>query len=353
VLEVGQIRARLLAVTTTILVIAALKLGQVVILPLVTAMFLIILIWPVYAWLEKYTPRWVAFLGSMLALLLVLGVFVGLFALSASQLAEHMDDLRGQTQEVAGQVKDWAERHNLPVPGGSEEGASGLENATPFLMQVVRRVQSMVGLLALVVGFLMLGLLEVNDYHDKIRKHLHQGTGDTLLDVSRESANRMRRYILALTLTCIVSGVASGVFALIIGLKLALLWGLLSFLLNYIPTLGPLVAVFPPTLFALLDSDGYGFVAGVFLGMGAIQFLIGNFIDPKIEGWALALSPVAVLLAIVFWGWLWGVLGALLAVPITMVIVIVCQQFEQTKWIAALLSEKDKKSSENENKSKD
>ena len=131
----------------------------------------------------------------------------------------------------------------------------------------------------------------------------------------------------------------TGLFTLIMGLDLALLWGVTAFLLNYVPTLGPAAAIVPPTVFALLQFGGIERAAGVFFGVGAIQFLIGNFVDPKIEGRAVALSPVVVLFAVVLWGWIWGVLGALTAVPLTVTIVIVCQHFDGTRWVAALLSE--------------
>ena len=77
--------------------------------------------------------------------------------------------------------------------------------------------------------------------------------------------------------------------------------------------------------------------------MGAIQFVIGNFVDPKVEGRVLSLSPLVVLVAVVFWGWMWGVFGALLAVPLTVLLVGVCERFERARWISALLSEDDRR----------
>lgn len=144
--------------------------------------------------------------------------------------------------------------------------------------------------------------------------------------------------MLALSITSAISGVATAVFAAAVGLDLALMWGFTTFLLNYIPTLGPLVAVIPPSLFALFQFEGLGRPALVFLGIGAIQFFIGNFVDPKIEGRVLSLSPFVVLFGIVLWGWIWGVFGAFLAVPLTAAIVIVCREFESTRWIAVMLS---------------
>jgi len=99
------------------------------------------------------------------------------------------------------------------------------------------------------------------------------------------------------------------------------------------------VAVIPPTLFALVQFDGPGRVLAVFLGMGFIEFAIGNFVDPKIAGRFMSLSALVALWVIAFWGWVWGILGALLGIPLTVAVVIICSHFDGTRWIAALLTD--------------
>jgi AI-2 transport protein TqsA len=153
-----------------------------------------------------------------------------------------------------------------------------------------------------------------------------------------EIASQFRQYLIAITLSSALAGVAAGMFAFAMGVDLALLWGVISGLLNLIPTVGPAISVVPPTLFALLQFDGLARPAGVFLGLGLIQFLFGNFIDPKIGGRVMSLSPFLVLFAVVFWGWLWGSLGALIAMPLMAAVIIGCRQFESTQWIAMLFS---------------
>jgi predicted PurR-regulated permease PerM len=111
-----------------------------------------------------------------------------------------------------------------------------------------------------------------------------------------------------------------------------------SGLLNLIPTIGPAISVIPPTLFAILQFDGLARPAAVFAGLGVIQFFLGNFVDPKIGGHVMHLSPFLVALAVVFWGWVWGSLGALIAMPLLAAVVITCRQFDSTRWIAMLVS---------------
>ena len=124
-----------------------------------------------------------------------------------------------------------------------------------------------------------------------------------------------------------------------IGLELWWLWGLLNFLLNYIPTLGSFLGVIPPALFALVQFDGdWSMVLAAVGVVGGVQLVMGNWIDPLVQGKALELSPLVVLFTVTFWGWVWGVAGALIAVPLTVLIALVCAESERTRWIAILLA---------------
>jgi predicted PurR-regulated permease PerM len=119
-------------------------------------------------------------------------------------------------------------------------------------------------------------------------------------------------------------------------------WGFLAFLLEYVPTIGSLLAVVPPTLMAVAqaagDGGGFGRVGLVFAAFGALQITLGNVIDPKLEGRLMALSPLGVLVAIVFWGWLWGAIGALLAVPLTVALAIAARHVPGMRGVATVLA---------------
>ena len=141
----------------------------------------------------------------------------------------------------------------------------------------------------------------------------------------------------ARTVVAILQGVSAWLVALLLGLDFALVWGLIAALLNFIPSVGSVLAVIPPTLFATVQFDGWARPLGVLAAMAPLQIVLGYFVDPKIEGRFLRLSPLFVLFSIVFWGWLWGVAGALLGVPIMVALVIVLDELPQTRWLAAML----------------
>lgn len=333
-------RSPLLATIATILVIVAMKLGEPVFLPLVLSIFLMIIGWPIQSRLEKRAPRWVAYVATLLVILAAATIIAVAFTWSVQRLTVRGPQLAERFHELSDQAMIWAQTRNLPVSAEMtpERLASRLH---PYMQVAVARLYTTVAMLGLVLAYLALGLLEVRDFEAKVERRLRHRLGDQLLDTAAAISHKVRRHLVALSISSAVSGLITGIYAAALGLDLAVIWGIVTFLLNYIPTIGPLIAVVPPTLFAFLQFEGIDRPLAIFAGIGTIQFVMGNFVDPKIEGRVLSLSPLVVLFSVVFWGWLWGIFGAFLAVPLTMAIVVTCQQFDNTRWVAALLSDID------------
>ncbi len=158
-------------------------------------------------------------------------------------------------------------------------------------------------------------------------------------DVGARIRISMERYLWVQTATSLVITALTFVTLSLIGLDNALFWSFLIFFLNYIPTIGSLAAVVLTTAVALVQFPTLGPVLAVFMGVSAWQFLIGNFVQPRMTGDSLNLSAVVVLLALSIWGAMWGIVGAFLSAPLTVMLMIVLAQFRSTRWIAILLSE--------------
>lgn len=139
-----------------------------------------------------------------------------------------------------------------------------------------------------------------------------------------------------MTLTSFLTGILTSIWCLIVGVDLFFVWGLIAFVLNYVPTLGSIIAVIPSTLVALIFS-GVGRCIATLIGLAIIQVIMANFVDPRVQGKSLQLSPFIALVSIAFWGWVWGIPGAILGVPMTISIILFCQEFKVTRGISIVL----------------
>jgi predicted PurR-regulated permease PerM len=146
-------------------------------------------------------------------------------------------------------------------------------------------------------------------------------------------------YIRLKTQVSLLTGVIGYIFLLVMGVDAAFFWAFLIFALNYIPTIGSLTATLFPAIFSLVQFGELEPFLIILVGLGVIQWFIGNVLEPKIMGRTLNLSPLVTILALIIWGEIWGITGMLLSVPITVVMVIIFSQFESTKPLAILLSE--------------
>lgn len=142
------------------------------------------------------------------------------------------------------------------------------------------------------------------------------------------------------TFVSLITGVASYLTLLLIGVQSPAFWAFLIFLLNFIPTVGSLIATLFPAAFSLLQFGELTPFLLVLIIVGAIQVVVGNFLEPKIMGSSMNISPLVTIIALSLWGIIWGVIGMILSVPITVIMIIVMAQFESTRKVAILLSEK-------------
>jgi AI-2 transport protein TqsA len=137
------------------------------------------------------------------------------------------------------------------------------------------------------------------------------------------------------TLASISTGFA---YSLSVGLDLGIAWRVISFVLNYVPYIGTLVAIVLPVIFSTIQFESWQMPVIVFGGLFIIQFLIGNYLEPMIAGKALSVSPFAMPVAFFFWGFLWGMRGAFIVLPMTIALITLCEQSSSARWIVRLLS---------------
>ncbi|MDR0764992.1 MAG: AI-2E family transporter [Synergistaceae bacterium] len=207
-----------------------------------------------------------------------------------------------------------------------------LGNMTGFLI-------NWLGNLAMVMVFLIFMLLESPYMKNRLNAAFTGENGETVARVSDKIVSQISKYLRTLTVISFSTGVCVWFALWLIGVEFAIMWGVLAFVLNFIPTLGSIVASVPPILVAIVQYYPNPTPAALAsLALLAIQFTIGNILTPKIMGDTLDLSPVVILISLMFWGIIWGVVGALLSVPITVMIKIICENVAGLDFVAVLMS---------------
>ena len=333
-MDKNRIVVVLLAVLTLIAVGVVLKVARVVILPLVIAWLLSYILSPLIRVMERL--RIPATLGVLLVLFLLLGVcfLSGYFIYSSvSGFAEAFPKYQARLSEIAGTLTSSL---NLPpdlfnnLDMGNKIGA--------FVIRLSGTFVSFVSNLVTVLIFLVFMLLAKPYFKYKIRKAFLPAQADRVSHIVNSISGQIGRYLIVQFLISLVTGLLVWLALTLIGVDFAITWGALAFFLNFIPNVGSIIASIPPILIALVQfyPDLWPAVLTL-LCVLAIQMVIGNFISPKVMGERLNLSPVVILVSLLFWGWLWGVVGALLSVPIAAAIMILCENVEALHPIAVLM----------------
>lgn len=317
-----------------VLACAALYFASSVFAPLTFALFILAIVWPLQQRLEQTMPKGLALFITLTVTVVVMVLFLSMIAWALSAVGDWLLNNVQRFQTMYVQATDWLEGHGIFVAGTLAERFDVLWLLRLF-KEIAWRINRLAGFGILVFVFLMMALLEVRQFGAKLAS---LQSGDKLAHASVEIAAKFRRYMLVRTLLSILTGLAIWGFALLAGLEPAIAWGLLAFALNYIPFIGPFVATLLPAVFAVAQLDTWQAVIVVFIGLTAIQFLIGNYLEPLAAGAALSISPLAVVFAVFFWGLLWGIPGALIGVPITLTIIAIAAEYPSSRWVSTLLS---------------
>ena len=332
----------MLALCTAVLVFAGLYFARSILAPVAFALFVIAVVWPLQRTLETRIARLLALVATLVATLLVVTVLGYLIVWAFGTVGRWLIDNALRLQALYMQWTDWLEAHGILVTSFLIENfnAGWLIRA---VQEIGGRLHGLLTFVLITFVFTALGLLEVDIARKNIESLRNKEAARTILQASTLIADKFQRYMLVRSAMSVLTGLVVWAFALLAGLELATAWGVIAFVLNYIPFIGPLVATVFPTIFALVQFGSWQLAAIVFLALNLIQFLIGSYLEPRIAGAALSLSPFVVLFAVFFWAFLWGIPGAFIGVPIVIAALTLCEQRESTRWIAALLSGRERR----------
>lgn len=188
------------------------------------------------------------------------------------------------------------------------------------------------------------GLLGAITQYDQTISYL-VGTSGKDNKKSLEVFNRIKdsvgSYIKVKTLVSVMTGIAIGLICWFFGIDYAVLWGFLALVLNYIPYIGSLIAIIPPLVLGIIDSSSVSQVLVIFLCLEGVQLIMGNIVEPKLMGDSFSMNTVAVLFGFVFWAFLWGTAGMLLAVPLTFLFKVILENMSDAGVVVRLMEKKD------------
>jgi AI-2 transport protein TqsA len=324
-----------------VIVIAGLHVAAPFLVPMVTAAMLAIICSPMVRELgRRRVPRAVAVVMVVVALLLGLGLAGALVGSSVAGFREQIPGYQKRFAELVSELtawlynKGWISQASRLVDALEPQNliGKGFELAGGWFTAVTELVEKAL----LVTLALVLILLE----GETVPRRLRALSKNPLADISHfeRIASDVQSYLAIKSVLSIITGALIGGWAAVLGIDFALLWGLLGFLFNYIPNIGAVIAAIPPTILALL-LRGPGVALAFFGGTVAVHMLIGNLLEPMWMGRKLGLSITVVLVSLLFWGEVWGPVGMLLSVPLTMVIKILLEHSKDHRHLAALLDE--------------
>ena len=316
-----------------VILVAGLKAGRPLFVPLILSIFFALMGIPAVSYLRrKGLPDWAAVTLVVMAIgLLLLGLALAV-GVSATGFVHALPKYKARLATQTARLEHWLAARGYAVELTRE---SLFRNVSPGTIMglvggTVRGLAAALSNLVLVFLTVVFILAEATGMPAK----LAAAFGD--LSHFDRMAQDVKQYLAYKTWISLATGVCLGLWVWLLGVDFPLLWGVLAFLLNYVPNIGSIVAAVPPVLLAVVQF-GVGRALLVAGGYVAVNMVIGNVIEPMVLGRKLGLSSLVVFLSLVFWGWLWGPVGMLLSVPLTMVVKLTLEHTEHYRWVSVLL----------------
>ena len=324
-----------------VVVIYGMQMMSVLLVPFLIAAFLALITVRPMLWMQTHrVPSILAALIIVTMLMLVLAVVGAILGTSIAEFTAALPAYQARLDVIIAGVFDFIVRNSNVDESIESLGdmidpgfAMGLVAA---LLNSLREVLTNTFLIVFTMIFI---LLEASTAKTKFEAAFGR-RADTLENV-RDFMQNLGRYLGIKTVISMATGLCAGLLTWSLGLDFPLLWAMLAFLLNYVPTIGSIIAAVPAVLLALIQI-GPGAAGATALGFIGINVVFGNFLEPRLMGYGVGISPLVVFIGLVAWGWIFGPVGMLLSVPLTMTLKMALESDDRTRWVAILIgSERD------------
>ena len=329
----------LLVAGAFVVVVAGLKSASNLVTPFLLAVFIAVLVVPPLQYMRSHgLPGWAAMLVVVATLVGAGSAVVGLFSGSLSDFNASLPSYQERVKGLTGELDIWLDSIGIHV---SRQALNSVIDPGRIFGMATELIRGLGGVLTnafLILLTVIFILFEANSLPSKLRAALRQP--EASLNHLHEVMHTINRYMFLKFCTSVLTGVLLWAWLSFLGVDFPAMWGMLAFLLNFVPTIGSIIAGVPPVMLALIQL-GVEDALLVTIGYMLVNIGIGNFLEPRVMGQGLGLSTLVVFLSLIFWGWVLGPAGMFLSVPLTMALKIALGANTQTYPIAVMLGPAD------------
>lgn len=323
-----------IVMASVVIVLAGIKSASSIIIPFLLSLFIAIILTPAYNFFKsKRVPDGVALIVVIGFFLLFIGSVAKLVGTSVVDFSANIDVYTQKLNEIYASLLEYSKNLGLDLPLNDFTNVLSTKKIMIFVSSILQGMGSIFTNGFVIILTVIFMLLESGHFIDKI--DFADGEKETVSHL-KMIVEKIQKYMVLKALISLLTGFVIWIALLIIGTDYAFLWAVLAFMLNFIPNIGSIIAAVPAILITLvqLGSVSALIVSALYTG---VNIIIGSIIEPKVMGKGLGLSTLIVFLSLLFWGWLLGIVGMLLSIPLTIMAKIVFDANENTKWISVLL----------------
>ncbi len=326
----------LIVMAAFIVVVAGMKSAEAMLVPFFLSLFIAVICSPPLAWMHKKgVPNGVAIV-AIIATIAVMGVLIGAVVGSSIQaFRQDLPEYQSRLVALSSSGRDFLESIGISISSEQWRDSVNPSAALAFAGNTLASLGNVMTNAFMILLTVIFILAEEVGFSDKLRTAAGAKKDKSLQAIERFTFS-VNRYMAIKASLSLLTGACIMTWLWVQGVDYAVLWGLLAFFLNFVPTLGSILAAVPAVLLSLVQL-GVGDAAITGLGFLLVNILIGNALEPRLMGKGLDLSALVVFLSLVFWGWVLGPVGMLLSVPLTMTVKIALESFEDTNWLGVML----------------
>jgi len=323
-------------VAAGVIVIAGVIVSASIITMLLLAFFISVICAHLVFWLdEKKIPHLLSVTIVMLSILLIILGLSSIIGGSISSFTSHLGKYENRLSGIVTSVNEEFSRLGLNISNQKLTQIFDPVKILDITASTLGQLGNLMSHTTLIFFIVLFVLLEIRSISLKSKIFGSSSMGKTFKNISCIEKN-VRHYLVIKTIVSLLTGILIWIWLSIVGVEYAALWGLIAFLMNYVPNIGSIIAAVPAILFSWIQL---GFIPMIWVAVGylVVNLSVGYFIEPRAMGRGMGLSTLVVFLSLIIWGYILGIVGMFLSVPLTMTLKIILEHNDSTKHLAAML----------------